>query len=95
MFKHTLLQADVLVCSVGSKFNLTVGAIANAISKAAGPELQGELRQKTIGRTWGEGDIVHTEAGHLNCHHPLCVLSLERKSSGRAGTRMTLTLMLL
>jgi len=74
MFKHTLLQADVLVCSVGSKFNLTVGAIANAISKAAGPELQGELRQKTIGRTLGEGDIVHTKAGHLNCRYVIhCV----------------------
>ncbi|XP_022804134.1 poly [ADP-ribose] polymerase 14-like [Stylophora pistillata] len=67
-------QADILVCSVGSKFNLTIGAIANAISKAAGPELQEELRKKTTGGTLGEGDIVHTGAGNLDCRHVIhCV----------------------
>ena len=74
MFELPLLQADILVCSVGSKFNLTIGAIANAISKAAGPELQEELRKKTTGGTLGEGDIVHTGAGNLDCRHVIhCV----------------------
>ena len=62
------------MCSVGSKFNLTIGAIANAISKAAGPELQEELRKKTTGTKLGEGDIVHTRSGNLNCRYVIhCV----------------------
>jgi len=68
-------QADVLVCSVGSKFNLNVGAIANAMSKAAGPALQDELRKmkETIADK-GEGDIVHTGPGNLPCRHVIhCV----------------------
>ena len=35
----------MLVCSVGSNLKLNIGAIANAMSKAAGPALQDELRK--------------------------------------------------
>ncbi|XP_022804135.1 poly [ADP-ribose] polymerase 14-like [Stylophora pistillata] len=67
-------QADILVCSVGSKFNLAIGAIANAISKAAGPDLQEQLRKKTFGKQFDEGDIVHTGPGNLHCRHVIhCV----------------------
>ena len=66
----------MLVCSVGSKFNLNIGAIANAMSKAAGPALQDELRKLTADMTadMGEGDIVHTGPGNLRCRHVIhCV----------------------
>ena len=63
------------MCSVGSKFNLNIGAIANAMSKAAGPALQEELRKlkdTTVGM--GEGDIVHTLPGNLPCRYVIhCV----------------------
>ena len=54
------------MCSVGSKFNLNIGAIATAMSKAAGPALQEELRElKDTTADMGEGDIVHTGSGNL------------------------------
>jgi len=60
---------------VGSKFNLTIGAIANAMSKAAGPALQEELRnlrEATV--DLGDGDIVHTGPGNLPCRYVIhCV----------------------
>ena len=65
----------MLVCSVGSKFNLNIGAIANALSKAAGPALQEELRKlKESTADMGEGDIVHTGPGNLACRYVIhCV----------------------
>jgi len=63
----------VLVCSVGSNLNLNIGAIANAMNKAAGPALQDELR-KNKRAVMGEGDIVHTGSGNLPCRHVIhCV----------------------
>ena len=69
------LQADILVCSVGSNFNLSIGAIANAMSKAAGPALQEALRElKDVTADLGEGDIIHTSPGKLPCRHVIhCV----------------------
>ena len=63
------------MCSVGSKFNLAIGAIANAMSKAAGPELQEELRKlKETTVDLGEGDIIHTSPGNLPCRYVIhCV----------------------
>ena len=44
------------------------------MSKAAGPELQEQLKEKTSGKQFGEGDIVHTGPGNLNCRHVIhCV----------------------
>ena len=65
----------MLVCSVGSKFNLNIGAIANAMSKAAGSALQEELRKlKETTADMGEGDIVHTGPGNLPCRYVIhCV----------------------
>ena len=65
----------MLVCSVGSNFNLNIGAIANAMKKAAGPALQEELRKvKETTTDMGEGDIVHTGPGNLPCHYVIhCV----------------------
>ena len=65
----------MLVSSVGSKFDLTVGAIANAMSKAAGPALRVELRKlKETTAGMGEGDIVHTGPGNLPCRYVIhCV----------------------
>ncbi|XP_068688637.1 uncharacterized protein [Montipora foliosa] len=64
-------QADVLVCSVGSNLMLSVGAIANAMSKAAGPELQQALWESAKEATadLGEGDIIRTIPGKLPCRH--------------------------
>ena len=63
------------MCSVGSKFNLNIGAIATAMSKAAGPALQEELRKlKDTTADKGEGDIVHTGSGNLPCRYVIhCV----------------------
>ena len=65
----------MLVCSVGSGFNLNIGSIANAMSKAAGPALQEELRKlKGTTADMGEGDIVHTGPGKLPCRYVIhCV----------------------
>ena len=73
-FIHSL-QADILVCSVGSKFNLSIGAIAIAMSKAAGPALQEALRElKDVTADLGEGDTIHTSPGKLPCRHVIhCV----------------------
>jgi len=66
----------VLVCSVGSKFNLAIGAIANAMSKAGGPALQDELK-KLKETTADMGDIVHTGPGNLPCRYVIhCVCCL-------------------
>ncbi|XP_068752249.1 uncharacterized protein [Montipora capricornis] len=64
-------QADVLVCSVGSNLMLSVGAIANAMSKAAGPELQLALLEaaKEATADLDEGDIISTIPGKLSCRH--------------------------
>ena len=44
------------------------------MSKAAGPDLQQQLKEKTSGQQFGEGDIVHTGPGNLNCRHVIhCV----------------------
>ena len=65
----------MLVCSVGSNFNLNIGAIATAMSKAAGPALQEELRKsKETTADIGEGDIAHTGPGNLPCRYVIhCV----------------------
>ena len=65
----------MLVCSVGSKFNLNIGAMANAMSKDAGPALQKELRKlRETTADMGEGDIVHTGPGNLPCRYVIhCV----------------------
>ena len=54
------------MCSVGSNFNLSIGAVANAMSQAAGPTLQKALREKKDEiAVLGEGDIIHTVPGNL------------------------------
>ena len=61
----------MLVCSVGSNLMLSVGAIANAMSKAAGPELQLALLEaaKEATADLDEGDIISTIPGKLSCRH--------------------------
>ncbi|XP_074627497.1 uncharacterized protein LOC141885604 isoform X1 [Acropora palmata] len=71
-------QADVLVCSVGSDLMLSHGAIATAMSKAAGPKLQDALREAANGLQstdlFCEGDIIPTGPGKLPCRHVIhCV----------------------
>ena len=64
------------MCSVGSNFKLSIGAVATAMSKAAGPALQQALREKEDETAdLGEGDIIHTVAGDLPCRwviHCVC-----------------------
>ena len=63
------------MCSVGSNFNLSIGAVANAMSQAAGPALQKALREKKDEIAGlGEGDIIHTVPGNLLCRYVIhCV----------------------
>ena len=67
-----------MVCSVGSDLMLSHGAIANAMSKAAGPRLQEALREAANGLqspdSFGEGNIIHTVSGKLPCSYVIhCV----------------------
>ena len=63
-----------MVCSVGSDLRLCHGAIATAMSSAAGQELQEALREAARGLSIGEGDIIHTLPGKLPCRHVIhCV----------------------
>ena len=44
------------------------------MSKAACPDLQKQLEEKTFEKLLDEGDIVHTGPGNLNCRHVIhCV----------------------
>ena len=57
---------------------LSHGAIATAMSKAAGPELQEALREAVNGLQstdlFCEGDIIHTVPGKLPCRYVIhCV----------------------
>ena len=63
------------MCSVGSNFNLSIGAVATAMSKAAGPALQKALREKKDEiAVLGEGDIIYTVPGNLPCRYVIhCV----------------------
>ena len=63
------------MCSVGLNFNLSIGVVANAMSKAAGPALQIDLREKTDETAvLGERDIIHTVPGNLPCRYVIhCV----------------------
>ncbi|KAK2560432.1 Protein mono-ADP-ribosyltransferase PARP14 [Acropora cervicornis] len=61
-------KADVLVCSVGSDLRLSHGAIATAMSRAAGPELQEALRKAAKGRHYSY------PPGKLTCRYVIhCV----------------------
>ena len=47
---------------------MSIGEVANAMSKAAGPALQQALREKEEETAvLGEGDIIHTVPGNLPC----------------------------
>ena len=59
----------MLVCSVGSNLNLTIGTLARAMSKAAGPDLQEALLKETS-ICMRPGGVVHTSSvGKLPCRH--------------------------
>ena len=67
-----------MVCSVGSDLMLSHGAIATAMSKAAGSKLQDALRDAANGLQstdlFCEGDIIPTVPGKLPCRHVIhCV----------------------
>ena len=58
----------MLVCSVGSNLNLSIGTLARAMSKAAGPALKEALLKETS--IMRPGGIVHTSSvGKLPCRH--------------------------
>ena len=63
------------MCSVGSNLNLSIGAVANAMSQAAGPALQTAVREKKDEiAVLGEGDIIYTFPGNLPCRYVIhCV----------------------
>ena len=63
------------MCSVGSNFNLSIGAVANAMSQAAGPALQKALREKKDEiAVLGERKIIHTVPGNIPCRYVIhCV----------------------
>ena len=56
------------MCSVGSNLNLSIGAIARAMSQAAGPALQDALKNAAKNHL-NQGEVVHTEvvSGKLPC----------------------------
>ena len=58
-------QVDGLATSVGSGFQLSMGAIARSILEAAGPEIQQELNSKSR-RGVRAGDVVVTRGHRLN-----------------------------
>ena len=56
------------MCSVGSNLNLSIGAIARAMSQAAGPALQDALKNAKKNRlTQGEVDHIEVDSGKLSC----------------------------
>lgn len=63
------------MCSVGSNLNLSIGAVANAMSQAAGPALQKAVREKKDEiAVLGEGEIIYTFPGNLPCRYVIhCV----------------------
>ena len=79
---------------MGSNFNLSIGAIANAMSKAAGPALQEALRElKDVTADLGEGDIIHTIPGKLPCRHVIhCVCCPWKGSAEQEQVRIRISM---
>lgn len=55
---------DIVVNTLSSDLNLTVGAISNALLKAAGPQLQVLLNQQVTG-SGKIGDVFETAGANL------------------------------
>lgn len=72
------------MCSVGSNLNLSIGAVARAMSQTAGPALQNALLKKT--NTLSPGEVVHTiSTGNLHCCYVVfCVCCPWDKGQGDA-----------
>ena len=70
-----LLQADVIVNTIGRDLNLSHGAVARLILATAGPEIQAEC--KSVAPQGVEfGEVVVTKGYALNCSsvfHGACV----------------------
>uniref|UniRef100_A0A8C1JK40 Poly [ADP-ribose] polymerase n=1 Tax=Cyprinus carpio TaxID=7962 RepID=A0A8C1JK40_CYPCA len=62
--KQTQNQMDVVVNTLSSDLNLSVGAISNALLKAAGPQLQVLLNQQVTGSA-NIGDVFETAGANL------------------------------
>ena len=79
------------MCSVGSNLMLSVGAIANAMSKAAGPELQQALWEsaKEAIAGLGEGDIILTTPGKLPCRHVIHCICCPWKDGSNEQTQVS------
>ena len=60
--------------------NLSQGAVAQALSKAAGPALQAECTKKA---PISAGDIAVTEGGRLQCRHVFHVVASPIKNKQR------------
>ena len=58
------------MCSVGSNLKLSIGAVARAFNKAAGPSLQPALNN-AANNYLGPGEVVSVtlESGNLPCDH--------------------------
>ena len=78
------------MCSVGSNFNLSIGAIANAMRQAAGQALQDALRElKDVTADLGQGDIIHTIPGNLPCRYVIhCVCCPWKESDEQKQVRV-------
>ena len=76
------LQADIYVNTTNTNLDLSQGAVAVALSKAAGPELQKECSKKA---PVAVGEIAVTGAGKLPCHYVFhTVVSTYDKTGGKA-----------
>ena len=68
-----LLQADAYVNTTNTSLNLSQGAVAKALSKAAGPQLQAECKKKA---PVAVGSVTVTQAFDLQAgyiFHTVCV----------------------
>ncbi|XP_070569402.1 protein mono-ADP-ribosyltransferase PARP14-like [Ptychodera flava] len=76
-------QVDVILNTTSTECDLSTGVVSQAILKAAGVQLQGDINQNKP-PTVSEGDVVVTGGANLNCKYIYHVCILGTKWDGGA-----------
>lgn len=81
-----VFQTDIIVISVAKDLQLDKGPLAKALLSKAGPMLQMELKEESLGRTRQEGSVFKTKGYNLGCSvvlHAVVPAWSQRHASGK------------
>ncbi len=88
----TSIQALAYVNTTNTQLNLSHGAVAQALAKAAGPSLQAEC---TAAAPVQVGSVTVTKAGALHCDHILHVVAPNYDGPGGQAVKVSVCLCVL